>query len=429
MSNEKPKILYSDPVNEIISVPPRRIVRFGTVFIFGIFVLLLLFSWLIQYPDTVPATIEITTTNPPVTLVSKISGRINDFYVKDGEKVDSGKLLAVMETAASIKEVYEMKHVVDEAARPSELDYKKLPLLSGLGEIQPYYASFLKAFSDFDTYVRNDVYANKIKSKKKEIAVLEGYMRGLVTKEKIILENLALEERQFRRDTTLFQGEVVTDSEIEKSKQSLNKSKLELQQVRLDQSQASLNLSEMNQLLMDYVINEKKEKQSFGAALDESFQNLKAQIKIWENNYLLIAQVTGTITITRIWSKNQMVTENQPVITIVPDNLGEFIGRITLKMNRSGQVEKNMPVNIKLSGYPYIEYGMLRGVVRSKSVVASGDAYIIEVSLPQGLTTLYGKKLDFTQDMQGQAEIITKKLRLIQRIINPFRYLISRNKS
>jgi hypothetical protein len=71
---------------------------------------------------------------------------------------------------------------------------------------------------------------------------------------------------------------------------------------------------------------------------------------------------------------------------------------------------------------------MVRGVVKSISLVPASDAYVIELSLPSGLNTLYGKKLDFTQNMQGTAEIITDDLRLLQKIINPFRYLISRNK-
>jgi hypothetical protein len=97
-------------------------------------------------------------------------------------------------------------------------------------------------------------------------------------------------------------------------------------------------------------------------------------------------------------------------------------------MQRSGKVKPGQKVNIKLSGYPYLEYGMVRGVIKSKSLVPSGDAYIIEIDLPDGLTTLYGMKLDFTQNMQGTAEIITEDIRLLQKIINPFRYMISRNK-
>ncbi len=66
---------------------------------------------------------------------------------------------------------------------------------------------------------------------------------------------------------------------------------------------------------------------------------------------------------------------------------------------------------------------MVRGIVKSKSLVPTGDAYVIEITLPDGLTTLYGKKLEFTQNMQGTAEIMTNNLRLLQKIINPFRHL------
>ena len=156
--------------------------------------------------------------------------------------------------------------------------------------------------------------------------------------------------------------------------------------------------------------------------------NLKAQLKIWENNYLLISPIDGSVSFTRFWSINQSVIKDEPVMSIVPIDAGNYLGRINLKMQRSGKVKTGQLVNIKLSGYPYLEYGMVRGVVKSKSLVPTGDAYIIEIELPDGLNTLYGKKLEFTQNMVGTAEIISEDLRLIQKIINPFRYLISKNK-
>src|SRR5450759_5183813 len=113
MKNQKPEILYSDPVREIMGKPPRRILRWGTTIMLLVFVLFILFSWLIRYPDTIPAQVEITTTNPPVTLVTKITGRINSFFVKEKDKVTVGQLVAVMETTASIKEVELLKQTID----------------------------------------------------------------------------------------------------------------------------------------------------------------------------------------------------------------------------------------------------------------------------------------------------------------------------
>jgi HlyD family secretion protein len=162
--------------------------------------------------------------------------------------------------------------------------------------------------------------------------------------------------------------------------------------------------------------------------LNESFLNLKAQIRIWENIYLLISPVSGIVSFTKFWSENQAVNKDEPVLSIVPFDTGDYIGRINLKMHRSGKVKVGQAVNIKLSGYPYLEYGMVKGIVNSISLVPSGDSYVIELNLPSGLTTLYGNPLNFTQNMQGTAEIITDDLGLLQKIINPFRYLISRNK-
>jgi multidrug resistance efflux pump len=426
--NEKPTILYSDPINEIISVPPRWLIRRGTTVIFVLFILLLVFAWVIKYPDIVPAPIEITTVNPPVTLVTKVTGRINKIFVRDGEKVAAGKLLAVMETTASINEVLALKAAIDSVRKPSDLTYQALPLLSSLGDFQSYYASFLKSLSDFETFVKNDYYGNKIISVNHEILVLEEYVARMKVKEKLLTDNLRIEANKFLRDSSLFISRVYSESEFEKSKQSYNGSKLDLQEVRLSQSQTSITLAEKEQLLQEYTLKRTEEKQSLSAALDEAFLNLKAQVMLWENKYLLVTPVAGTVSFAKYWSENQTVTTGEHVLNVVPDSTGDYIGRMTMSMQRSGKVKTGMQVNIKLSGYPYLEYGMVRGIVKSKSLIASGDAYIIEVELPQGLTTLYKRQLDFTQNMQGRAEIITEKLRLLQRIINPFRYLISRNK-
>ncbi|HOX75212.1 MAG TPA: hypothetical protein PLB27_10880, partial [Bacteroidales bacterium] len=75
MKDRDPQILHSDPVKEIISKPPARLVRYGTTVISGVILLILLLSWIIRYPNVVPSPVQITTQNPPVTLVSKITGR------------------------------------------------------------------------------------------------------------------------------------------------------------------------------------------------------------------------------------------------------------------------------------------------------------------------------------------------------------------
>lgn len=428
MDEQKHNIVYSDPVNEIMGHPPGRIVRWGNTAILLVFVIFILFLWLIKYPDTIPAPVEITTVNPPVILVSKLTGRIKNLYVMDKDQIGPGQLIAVMETAASIDDLTKIKNIVDTISDPERIMLTSLPEFSELGEIQNYWGSFLKSLSDFNNYNINDYYGNKIKSLTDEIDGILTYIGRVEVKEKLFSENRMLEAKKYSRDSVLYVNGVYSESELEKSRQSLIRLNIELQQVRLDHTAKSIELAEKRQLLQDYRIKKLEEKEKYYSVLNESFLNLKAQIKIWENTYLLISPVSGIVTFTKFWSENQIVDKDEPVLSIVPMDAGDFIGRINLRMNRSGKVKPGQAVNIKLSSYPYLEYGMVRGIVKSKSLVPSEGSYIIELSLPSGLTTLYGKKLDFTQNMQGTAEIITDNLRLLQKIINPFRYLISRNK-
>jgi HlyD family secretion protein len=424
MKNQKQEILYSEPVREIMGRPPRRILRWGNGVMMMLFVLFILFAWLIKYPDTIPATVEITTANPPVTLVSKITGHITSFSVREKEKVSAGQLVALMETTASLPEIELLRQTVDTITQPEQLFYRSLPLFSQLGEIQNYYGTFLKNLSDLNNYEANDLYGSKIASLTVEIASIKEYMNRLKIKERLYSENHRLESNKYGRDSSLFTEKVISKSDLERSRQALLRENIELQQVRLDYSEKSIELAEKHQLLEDYRITKVEEREKLVAALRESFLNLRAQINLWVNTYLLVSPVEGIVSFTKFWSANQSVTKDEPVVSIVPLETGNYLGRINLKMLRSGKVKTGQLVNIKLSGYPYLEYGMVRGIIKSKSLVPSGDSYVIEIALPDGLMTLYGKKLDFTQNMQGTAEIITENTRLLQKIVNPFRYMI-----
>lgn len=428
MKERKPEIVYSDPVKEIMGNPPGKILRWGNTVMFSVFVLFIFFAWLIRYPDIIPSPVEITTVNPPVTLVTKITGGIKYLYVKERETVKKGQLVAVMETTASIDEIELLKHTLDTISKPELLTTGLLPVFSELGELQEYFASFLKNLSDLNNNNINDFYGSKIASITEEINGIQEYINRLIVKERLYSDNQKLEAKKFKRDSALFAGKVIPESAIENSHQQLIRINIELQQVRLDHSAKSIELSERRQLLQDYKINRLEAGEKLVSILGESFLNLKAQIAIWENSYLLISPIDGIATFTKFWSANQSVVKDEPVVNIVPLETGKFIGRLNLKMQRSGKVKTGMQVNIKLSGYPYLEYGMVRGIVKSKSMVPAGDAYIIEIDLPNSLTTLYGVKLDFTQNMQGTAEIVTKDTRLLQKIVNPFRYMISKNK-
>ena len=69
---------------------------------------------------------------------------------------------------------------------------------------------------------------------------------------------------------------------------------------------------------------------------------------------------------------------------------------------------------------------MVKGRVSNISEVSNGDFYTVEVDLPSGLRTFYDRDLHYSQNMQGRAEILTDKVRVLQRILNPLKSAITK---
>ena len=132
-------------------------------------------------------------------------------------------------------------------------------------------------------------------------------------------------------------------------------------------------------------------------------------------------------TFVKYWNKNQYINVGAKVASIIPTNDARIIGRIQIPSVGFGKVQVGQNVNIKLNGFPYMEFGVLKGKINSLSAVpeqiqtTNGNSivYMAEVSFEEGLKTSYNKDLPMIQQMDGTAEVITEDMRLISRFINP----------
>ena len=130
----------------------------------------------------------------------------------------------------------------------------------------------------------------------------------------------------------------------------------------------------------------------------------------------------------KIWNKNQTISNGDLVFTIIPEKHSSYICKVKAPVLNSGKIKIDQDVNIKLSGYPDIEYGVLKGKVQDISLISNNEGmYLLDISLPNNLITTYNKKIKFKQEMQGSAVIITEDLRLIERFFYHFKALVKRS--
>ena len=272
-----------------------------------------------------------------------------------------------------------------------------------------------------------DYYSRKIDLAKEELNKYKIYYNRLYIQRNLLEEELEIIVEQTGRDEKLFKESIIPPSEFEKSKSTLLQKRREFEQARINLSRLDIDISNLEQEILEYELSFLENKRDLEFQLTESFYNLNSQIALWEQSYLLKSSGYGQVSFNKYWAVDQNVSIGDKVVSIIPDHPGEIIGKINLSLKRSGKVETGQKVNIKLDNFPYMEYGMLKGKVRNISLVPSDNYYVVEVYLPDSLITYHNIQLDFGQEMQGLAEIITNERSLFSRIMEPFRYIIDRN--
>ena len=192
-----------------------------------------------------------------------------------------------------------------------------------------------------------------------------------------------------------------------------------------------MQINQLDQQILDLQLQESKEQNQQEIAIEEAQQNLKSQIKQWKQRYLIISPIDGKVTFTKIWSKNQNVQTGEIVATIIPQKATDIIGKVEIPAVGVGKVKLGQTVNIKFDNFPYMEFGLLRGTIKSISLIPiqteNGVIYTAEIEIPDTLISNYGRHLKFSQEMTGTADIITDDIRLLERFFNPLKSIWRNN--
>lgn len=301
---------------------------------------------------------------------------------------------------------------------------------SALGDVQPAFGAFQKSSEELRFFLETGYHNKKIAVIEKQIDVQKHLLSQNYKQLKIAEEQLISANKNFAADSMLFTKNVISSFDFENAKtvrlqafQNLEnaKSSIESQKISILQSEQTIfdlhqqRNEQLSQIKMQYI---------------NSFEQLKAQLKVWEQTYILRSRIDGVATLTKYWQKNQNVTAGETVLTVVPSENQHIIGKIYLPPQGAGKVKTGQIVNVKFDNFPYMEYGMIKVEIKNIALVPieQGETlnYVLEVAFPEKLVTTYGKSLVFSQQMRGTAEIITDDLRLLERLLNPVRALMKR---
>ncbi len=421
--------LRSEEVQEILTRVPHWMIRWGNLLILALVLLLLFLSWLIKYPDVIPAQAIITTKIPPQKVYAKVNEKIESILIKDNQQVTKNTPLAILQSSANYKDVFLLKSIVD-TIKVSNTAFKfpinNIPVLF-LGEIETSFAIFENSYSEYILNKELQPFSNEAIANQVSLSELYRRFENLKAQKRLSKTELDYKKKELQRQKNLFEKGVISAQEYESKELDYLQVKRAYENNDVQLSQITESISNANKTSKGTEINKRKQEINLFKKVIQSFGQLKKSIKDWELRYVLKSDMDGRASFLNFWTENQTVAAGDLVFIIIPSEDSSYIAKIKAPAQNSGKIKAGQTANIRLENFPDNEFGTLKGKVKHISLLPNKDGlYLIEVALPEKLITTYDKEIPFKQEMRGVVEIITEDLRLIERFFYQFRTLMDK---
>ncbi len=421
--------IHNEEVREIMKEIPGSIIRWGLAIIFLIFVSVIVGSYFFNFKEIVSAPLVITTANPPAPIITRASGRIAHWFVSDGQIVEKGDNIALIKNATKLEDFYLAESFMlrlDSLNIGANLHKLVLPEKLVLGELQEGYNRFYKNWENYRDYVENEFLPQKIQLLSQQVEKQKQYYALSQQQQKMMKEELEIAENGYHRYETMLEKGGVSEAQMEQARSRVIQAERGYTGFMASLKTTEIGIINQNRSLLEMQEQHHKNIGQFRVNIRDNIRTLKNQFENWRAKYLLSSPIGGTVTLTKFWSENHVVSTGERLATIVPGDRSRIICRAIVPSVGIGKVEVGQQVNIKLSGYPYMEHGMLTGIVSTISLVPEKEGYVVEIGLSSGMMSSYSEQLKLVQEMEGTAEIITDEMRMIYRFINPLKMLFDK---
>lgn len=409
----------SEEVNDIITNRPNWIIRNGNLALLLVMISLLALTWTINYPDIVQGTARLVSSNPPRLMISKVGGKLKSIFVSNMQRVCKGDHLALIESTADYEEVIKLESWILNTIEAIKSDHydsianNHLPSLSKLGEIQPLYQSLQTQYLETIETLDNRYFDRKLQALQRDIDYISELKDKALISQQLQEQQKILLQKEFEAYEKLAEEKVIAPVELDQFKSKLLSKKQSLEQAGIQITNNNLISHNKSKEILEIRKAINDQKQTFYSTLLE----LKSKIEDWLYNYVIVATDDGIVMFADLLKINDDIPEGQTLFYI---ELGSstYYAEVLTGQRNFGKLSIGQDVRLKVESYPSTEFGYIVGQISFISGMPNRrDSFLIKVDLPNGLTTNFNKQIVFTNYLKAEAEMITKKRRLFNRII------------
>lgn len=410
---------HSVEIQDIIGTPPPWLLRAGAGYILFILLILLALSASIRYPDVLPASIIITTDPAPFTAVTRVSGPLQ-LMVQEGQVVKRGQIVGIIEDAAAYADVQMLAKSL--ASSSTRAILANTYSAQQLGSLQAPYEAFRKASSEYNQFELADEYRLQMRTLVSEVNAYEHLNRNLNSQQQLQKQELGLLGKRYTIDNSLLLDKVIAQTDMDASQRVLLQQKRSVVSSQATIIANTITATELRRRISELRAQQVERQQQLRLAQEQAKRTLSNAVAEWQHAHVIISRSPGRVALLKEWVAGQVVPAATSILSVLPPAT-TLTGHLRLPVNGSGKVLVGQRVNIMLHNYPSEQFGMLEGSIARVAPLPQSNAYAAVVQLPAHLITTYHHPIVFKQQLQGQAEVITEDLSLLQRVFYQFRGL------
>lgn len=391
-----------------------------TIILLSLLIALIILGFTIESPNRFTAPIKVTASSPPVSLIAEHSGKIEILDFERHTDVEKGTYLATVGNTGKHEDIRELQnHLLSLGQSKPFLSYKDLDFAINydLGEIQQPYFSLL-----------NSLYELELENEKGEYDIKMSYFDLQLKKHASLdsmrekLKNIRLQEIDFLvkradEDSVLYTKGMLSIESYNNSIMDLLRQRESLLNIDFENIKAEQSALALHQEVNLFEWQRRVKHDALKLKIMSSYHSLLFSINEWEKKHVIKAPISGKIEYITYITSNQFVTQGDELFSILPSD-SKIVGHILVGGEGVGKIQKGQTVFVMLTAFPHHEFGRLVATINNISLIPKQSEYLVLVEFPNGLISDLGIELSFGANMEGIAEIITTRRKIIFKVFD-----------
>lgn len=382
----------------------------------------------------------------------EITGKVAYLRVQEGQIVKAGEVIAQLDKEIALNEV-------ERLTQESVAYQTQLLQIQGLMEKTRLEAKTRLALNNAEIEAQEAIITQGLaKIQSHQVAIAQGREKANISQKllrQLQADAMAQNERLYRLKALVQQG-ALSQEQLFQAQQSLSDRQRtitqqmgEIQQTLADSKRSQIDLQQVlseSQRLQAQLTQKQVEEDTIQIQTEQAIQKLElektqmrakvtqaekqiAEAKMRLQQLTLTAPVDGVVLALNVRNSGEVVQPGQAIAELAPQN-APLVLEANLPTKEAGFVKVGNTTQIKFDAYPYQDYGIVSGQVisispNSKLNEQLGAVYRVEIALEHNYVKANRQTIKFQAGQTAKAEIIIRRRRIADILLDPIKQLQS----